>query len=91
MTTLLPALGTAERRDTIPKTEFGEAMPLATLYAVFAPDGTPEGHVVVTGHGAYQATGEGQIHDFWECLYQRPVWGSHADALVHLGYALAGA
>lgn len=91
MTTLLPALGTAQRRDTIPKTEYGVGMPLATLYAVFAPDGTPEGHVVITTSGVYQATSGGEIHDFFICLYQRPAWGSHADALVQLGYSLTGA
>jgi hypothetical protein len=59
------------------------------LYALYAPDGSPEGHVVVTGHGVYQATAAGEIHDFWQCLYARPAKDSQADALTHVGYSLA--
>lgn len=67
-------------------------MPLAAWYRLLPASGSVE-YVAITNHGVYQVDPFGQVHDFFQCLYQRPAIGSHADALRHVGggYELAEA
>lgn len=88
MTTIYP--GSAELMPGFPRTEAGQDMPLASWYHL-TPAAEDTEYVVVTGHAVYKSDSQGQVHDFFECIYQRPALGSQADALHHVGvgYELA--
>ena len=89
MTTILPSLlGTAAMMPGSPCTEHGESMPLASWYEITSPEGRVR-YLAVSLHGIYQCSPTGRIHDFFDCLYQRPSVGSHADALRHIGFEVS--